>query len=165
MAAANGLGDVRNIVIRQPLFIRGYSFAFGAIWFAFLTSALVRGTAHGSGTTFVLLLMLVVGLLIPYRVTRMSVIGEGDTFTVRNQWLTKRLRSSDIEGFRLGRSSFGPGVSAIHALLTDGTILTLDVTMAPTLFPSSKRKQAERLTRLRVWLDARSGGGTGAGPA
>lgn len=123
------------VMIRQPVFLRGYSFAFGALWFALLTYAVVRGAAHGSGAMFVLLFMLVVGLLVPYRMARMSVIGDGDSLTVRNRWLTKHLRSSDIEGFRLGRSAYGmPGVSVIHALLADGTILTLDVTMAPTLF-------------------------------
>jgi hypothetical protein len=141
-------------MIQQPLALRIYAVlgacVCGVVAGVFIVSAVADGQP---GVLLFLLVWLAFALTLLYRILRMSIELLPDELIVRNLFRTRRLARREVEGFRVG--SYGPMSFSrcVFALLRDGTMLTLDVTLRPAL-PGSWRKRDGSLDRLHDWLDA-----------
>lgn len=72
---------------------------------------------------------------------------------MRNHYRTRRYSWDEVEGFRVGTPTMGmPVGKVVHALLADGSIIALDVTMRPWLLSKSKAKLDRHLEALRAWV-------------
>jgi len=58
----------------------------------------------------------------------------------------------DVEDFRLGPMLGMPFGRVIHALLANGEMVTLDVTMRPWLFGKGREQRDRYLRQLRGWV-------------
>jgi hypothetical protein len=125
-----------RVEIRPPMAQRVYIVAFGVFWCGFLAVTIV-GT-H-SATSVVPLIMLALGATMFYRMFQLSVIADETELLIRNHFGTKHVQRSEIEDFRASRAMGMPFGKAIHVLLRNGEIMTLDVTIWPWLFGKGLR--------------------------
>lgn len=140
--------------IRPPTALRVYTGLFGLFWCGFVLVALVATLVDRRPEALFLVFMLAFGGTLSYRMFRMEVVADVEGLLVRNYMRTKRYRWSEVEGFRLASPSFGmPFGKTIYALLTDGEMSSLDVTMQMGLLPGGRRKRDAYLTQLRQWTD------------
>ena len=148
------LGVPAPVRVQHPAVIRAYSAIFGLFWCGFVVVALVATIINLRPEALLLVVMLAFGATITYRTFRMEVVADVDGLLVRNYFRTKRFRWGEVEAFRLGSPTMGmPVGKTIYALLKDGELISLDVTMRLGLLPSTRRKRDTLLDQLREWTD------------
>jgi hypothetical protein len=100
-------------------------------------------------------LMFVFGTTLGYRLFRLSVALGPDDLLVRNYFQTRRVARAEVEGFRMGPMSTQPFRQTIYLLLSDGSVLALDVVGRLSFGARSKAVLAERMRLLQGWFDSR----------
>ena len=97
--------------------------------------------------------MLAFGGSLTYRMFRLEVVADDAGLLIRNYYKTRRYSWAEVEEFRLGSAMLGmPFGKVIHALLANGEIVTLDVTMTPALFPRGRKRRERHLRQLQEWV-------------
>lgn len=138
--------------IRQPTALRVYMGAFGIVWCGFIAGGLADLVPRPE--SLILLGMLAFGALLTYRMVRLEVVADASGLLIRNYYRTKRYDWSEVEDFRVGGSMLGmPRGKVIHALLVDGEVVTLDVTMRPWAFGRAIETRDRYLRQLREWAE------------
>jgi hypothetical protein len=132
--------------------MRVYIGLFGLFWCGAVFAGLVQMLFRPE--SLFLVGMLAFGGTITYRSFRMEALADVNGLLVRNYFRTKRFQWAEVEGFRLGSPTMGmPVGKTIYALLTNGEMISLDVTMRLGLLPSTRRKRDAFLGDLRRWTD------------
>jgi hypothetical protein len=126
---------------------------FGLIWAGILLARSVGAAAHGGWTAQpVILLVLAWGAFFTTRMYRLAVIPSQGALVVRNLFRTRTVPKGEIDGFRLGSPMLMmPLGRTIHVLLSDDTILTVDVFLY-SLGPGTSQRVEEQVQQLRRWL-------------
>ncbi|MCA1707420.1 MAG: PH domain-containing protein [Actinobacteria bacterium] len=143
-----------SVRIRQPIALRVYIGVFGIGWCGFVAAGFVDLVPRPE--SLLLLGMFVFGASLTYRMIRLEVVADSSGLLIRNYYRTRRYDWSDVEDFRVGGPTLGmPFGKVIHALLADGEIVTLDVTMRPWAFGRGTRERERYLQQLREWAPRR----------
>jgi hypothetical protein len=139
------------IRLRQPTALRVYIGAFGIFWCGIVAIGFV-GLLPGP-EALIPLGMLGFGGSLMYRSFRLEAVADDTGLLIRNYYRTRRYDWGDVEDFRLGSPMLGmPFGKVIHVLLTNGEIVTLDVTMRPWLFGRGREQRDRYLQQLREWV-------------
>lgn len=134
--------------LRIPTWMRIYGTVFSVLWFGMLVVMIVVIVSSGEPAAAIMPVgMGVFGVLVIGRVFRIGVRSSGDNLLVRNNFSTRTLQRSEIEGFR-----HGEWISPFHLVIfatTRDEILPLHVTMHTPFF--GKRRARDQLAGLRAW--------------
>jgi len=140
-------------VIQLPPVMRAYAAlavcVFGVVGAVMLVSAVADGQVAVVVFTVV---WLVLALTLAYRMLRASVVLDHDELLVRNFLRTRRLPRGEVEGFRSGSYGVMSFSRCVFALLRDGTVMALDVTIRPGLPGRSRPTRDAGLRQLQAWL-------------
>lgn len=137
--------------IRQPTALRIYIVAFGVFWCGIVAVGFVSLVPRPEA--LIPLGMLMFGGSLTYRMFRLEVVADGTGLLIRNYYRTHRYHWEDVEDFRLGSPMMAmPFGKVIHALLANGEIVTLDVTMRPWLLGRGREQRDRYLRDLRKWV-------------
>jgi hypothetical protein len=137
--------------IRQPTALRAYIGGFGVFW-CVLVSVGFFGLAPRP-EALIPLGMLAFGGSLTYRMFRLEAVADDGGLLIRNYYKTRRYSWGEIEDFRLGSPMLGmPFGKVIHALLVNGEIVTLDVTMMPALLGRGRKRRENHLRQLQEWV-------------
>ncbi|MDX6650461.1 MAG: hypothetical protein QOJ97_2412 [Solirubrobacteraceae bacterium] len=141
------------VVIRPPPVMRFFALVFTLVWCGGMIAFAVR---DGWSPALILsLVLLVVGAGLGIPMLGMAAIAVGDELIVRNVYRTRRLRRSQIEGFRIGRSPIMPFGRTIHGLVPGETV-ALDVGLTLFRLLDGRRALEKQLEDLRSWLSVAS---------
>ena len=139
--------------IRQPLAFRIYIVVITVVWSGAVLAGFVAFALKGNPGLIILGLMATFGLTFGYRMYSLGAVASEEELLAHNLYRTKRLRRSDIEGFRIGSAGLQiPFGKTIYALTRDGSIVPLDVLARFWLFARSRKKLESRMEELRNWL-------------
>lgn len=143
----------KPVEIRPPLLARAWILVFMSLWCGLLIAGGVRALrGNPSPAVLVLVFMLAVGVTLGYRQFRMSVVAEGDTLVVRNNWRTFRWSRQEVDSFIEARGGNNvPWGRSAQVVLADRTAVTLDVTQTMGLGTGGSQRLQERLEQLRAW--------------
>jgi hypothetical protein len=144
------------LVIRFPLWVRIYGYAFGALWVGILAVGFFGSDDFDPASVVFVVGFMAIGVAFVARMVRTAVIADDTTLLVRNFYRTKRFSWQEVEGFRTGRISFQPWGRMIFVLLRDGNMYGTDATMT-TWGRAGRRDPDTMLADLRSWLPAPPG--------
>ena len=137
--------------IREPIVLRAYIGVVGVFSCAIVAVAFVSLVPRPE--SLVPLGLFAFGSWLMYRMFRLEAVADESGLLIRNYYRTHRYEWRDVEDFRLGSPMLGmPFGTVIHALLANGEIVTLDVTMRPWLFRRGKEQRDRYLRQLRQWV-------------
>jgi hypothetical protein len=137
--------------IHQPTALRAYIGAFGVFWCGIVAVGFFGLVPQPEA--LIPLGMLAFGGSLTYRMVRLEVVADDAGLLIRNYYKTRRYSWAEVEEFRLGSATLGmPFGKVIHALLANGEIVTLDVTMTPALFARGRKRRERHLRQLQEWV-------------
>ncbi len=121
------------------------------VWCGFVATGFVSLVPHLE--SLIPLGMLVFGATLTYRLVRVEAVADDSGLLVRNHFRTRTYKWSEVEDFRLASPTMGlPIVKAIHVLLANGEITTLDVTMSGVVLSRGKQKLDGYICQLQAWV-------------
>ena len=136
--------------IGQPILLRVYIGAFGVVWCGLVAAGFLDLVPRPE--SLLLLGMFAFGASLTYRMFRLEVVADPSGLLIRNYYRTRRYDWSEVEDFRVGGPMLGmPFGQVIHALLVNGEVVTLDVTMRPWAFGRGAVRE-RYLRQLREWV-------------
>ena len=133
--------------------MRAFFLLFGVAHIALVVVLLARPERQGLDYFTSLIL---IGMLFFYaRMWGLGVFSDGEELTIRNTARTHRASRSNIEGFRVGAAPGAVVGKAVHLLLRDGSVVTLDVLTGIFGGDRGRRQLQTRLDQMNTWLAGR----------
>jgi hypothetical protein len=139
----------RGLELRPPRWAIAYLAAVTAVWcvLALVLLTLAEQPVSAAGPAVMVLL----GGILTYRVSRLAVLERGDELVVHNLWHSQVLSRGEVEGFRLVRDRVGNSGVKVHAAVRGGDPVPLHATTESSRLRGAEARLQERMDQLERW--------------